>query len=155
MIQAITHDGPRATLFAFIAVVVLVIFLFRNIQTISLVLFAVLSEAFDAVWSRARRPEETTWALALAREIATGLRNGSDENSGDLGTFHYETDVKPLTIEPLSSDLPPAPAALSDTTEAAYAKPSPGQLQLIIVSVTSPSGHVYRYETIKLDTSGT
>ena len=42
MIQAISHDGPRATLFAFVAVVVLVIFLFRNIQTISLVLFALL-----------------------------------------------------------------------------------------------------------------
>lgn len=40
MIRAITHDGPRATLFAFIAVVVLVIVLFRNLKTISLVLFA-------------------------------------------------------------------------------------------------------------------
>ncbi len=40
MIRAISHDGPRATLFAFIAVVLLVIFLFRNLATITLVLFA-------------------------------------------------------------------------------------------------------------------
>jgi predicted RND superfamily exporter protein len=40
MIRAISHDGPRATLFAFIAVVTLTIVLFRNIRIISLVLFA-------------------------------------------------------------------------------------------------------------------
>lgn len=42
MIQAVSHDGPRATLFAFIAVVVLVLFLFRNLQTASLVLFSLM-----------------------------------------------------------------------------------------------------------------
>ena len=42
MIEAITHDGPRATLFAFVAVVLLVVFLFRNMSTIGLVLFALL-----------------------------------------------------------------------------------------------------------------
>jgi hypothetical protein len=122
--------------------------------TISLFLFAVLSEAFSAVWSQARRPEESTWSLALARRIATGIRNGADLDGGDIGNFHYETDVEPLTIEPLDSDLPPAPAALTDTAETA-AKPIPGVLQLVVVSVTSPSGHIYRYETIKLDMSGT
>jgi predicted RND superfamily exporter protein len=40
MIKAISHDGPRATLFAFIAVVVLVIVLFRHLSSISLVLFS-------------------------------------------------------------------------------------------------------------------
>src|SRR6185295_10359654 len=40
MLQAVAHDGPRATLFALVAVVVLVIFLFRNLATIALVLFA-------------------------------------------------------------------------------------------------------------------
>jgi hypothetical protein len=123
--------------------------------TISLFLFAVLSEAFSAVWSRALRPEESTWSLALARRIATGNRNGADLDGGDIGNFHYETDVEPLTIEPSDNDLPPAPAALTDTAETAYAKPIPGVLQLIVVSVTSPSGHIYRYETIKLDMSGT
>ena len=122
--------------------------------TISLFLFAVLSEAFSAVWSRALRPEESTWSLAVARRIATGIRNGADMDDGDIGNFHYETDVEPLTIESLDSDLPPAPAALTDTAETA-AKPIPGVLQLVVVSVTSPSGHIYRYETIKLDMSGT
>ena len=42
MVQAISYDGPRATLFAFIAVIILVILLFRNIKTISLVLFALI-----------------------------------------------------------------------------------------------------------------
>jgi hypothetical protein len=122
--------------------------------TVSLFLFAVLSEAFSAVWRRALRPEESTWSLALARKIATGICNGADLDGGDIGNFHYETDVEPLTIEPLDSDLPPAPAALTDTAETA-AKPIPGVLQLVVVSVTSPSGHIYRYETIKLDMSGT
>ncbi len=40
MIRAISKDGPQATLFALISVVVLVILLFRNLKTISLVLFA-------------------------------------------------------------------------------------------------------------------
>lgn len=42
MLVAISNDGPRATLFAFIAVLVLVIFVFRNVRTISLVLFALI-----------------------------------------------------------------------------------------------------------------
>jgi predicted RND superfamily exporter protein len=42
MIRAISHDGPRATLFAFVAVFVLIIFLFRNLKTISLVLFSLM-----------------------------------------------------------------------------------------------------------------
>jgi uncharacterized membrane protein YdfJ with MMPL/SSD domain len=40
MYQAIVSDGPKATLFAFMAVVILVIIMFRNIKTITLVLFA-------------------------------------------------------------------------------------------------------------------
>jgi predicted RND superfamily exporter protein len=42
MILAIASDGPKATLFAFIAVILLVIVLFRNLKTISLVLFALI-----------------------------------------------------------------------------------------------------------------
>lgn len=42
MIESISRDGPRATLFAFLAVVILVVFLFRNAQTIALVLFALI-----------------------------------------------------------------------------------------------------------------
>jgi prepilin-type N-terminal cleavage/methylation domain-containing protein len=118
--------------------------------TIALILFAVLSEGFGAVWSRARRPAETAWALALARRVATGMRNGADLDSGDVSNFHYETDIEPLTIEPLDTNLPPAPAALSDAAETAEVKPRPGVLELIVVTVTSPSGHSYRYETIRL-----
>ncbi len=59
--------------------------------TIALILFAVLSEGFSTVWNRARRPGETTWALALARRVATSMRNGADLDSGDIGNFHYET----------------------------------------------------------------
>ncbi len=47
MIEAISTDGPRATLLAFIAVVLLVIFFFRDIKTISLVLFALI---LGATW---------------------------------------------------------------------------------------------------------
>ena len=42
MIEAITHDGPRATLFAFLAVLLLIIILFRNFHTIMLCLTALL-----------------------------------------------------------------------------------------------------------------
>lgn len=42
MFQAITHDGPRATFFAFLAVVILVIVLFRKAETISLILMALM-----------------------------------------------------------------------------------------------------------------
>ena len=42
MYQAIVRDGPRATLFAFAAVVILVIFLFRSVETVSLILFALI-----------------------------------------------------------------------------------------------------------------
>jgi predicted RND superfamily exporter protein len=42
LLEAVAHDGPRATLFSFVAVCILVIFLFRNIQTIALVLFALI-----------------------------------------------------------------------------------------------------------------
>lgn len=42
MIGAISRDGPRATLFAFLAVVILVILLFRNLKTISLILFSLM-----------------------------------------------------------------------------------------------------------------
>jgi prepilin-type N-terminal cleavage/methylation domain-containing protein len=118
--------------------------------TIALILFAVLSEGFSTVWSRARRPAETTWALALARRVATAIRSGADLDSGDVGNFHYETDIEPLTIEPHDTDLPPAPAALSDAVETTDAKPRPGVLELIVVTVTSPFGHSYRYETIRL-----
>ncbi|MEK6579355.1 MAG: MMPL family transporter, partial [Bdellovibrionota bacterium] len=47
MIRAISTDGPKATLFAFAAVVLLVIFLFRNVATISLILFALM---LGVVW---------------------------------------------------------------------------------------------------------
>ncbi|MGK5084860.1 MMPL family transporter [Bdellovibrionota bacterium FG-1] len=47
MIRAVSHDGPRATMFAFLAVVILVVFLFRNVQTISLVLFSLM---LGVVW---------------------------------------------------------------------------------------------------------
>lgn len=42
MIEAISRDGPRATLFAFLAVVVLVILLFRHPGTIAICLFSLL-----------------------------------------------------------------------------------------------------------------
>ncbi len=42
MSHAIVQDGPRATLFAFLAVVALVIILFRNFKTIALCLTALL-----------------------------------------------------------------------------------------------------------------
>jgi predicted RND superfamily exporter protein len=47
MVESISYDGPRATLFAFIAVVVLVIVLFRDIKTITRVLFALV---LGVVW---------------------------------------------------------------------------------------------------------
>ena len=47
MIKSIAHDGPRATFFAFLAVVILVIVLFRNLPTISLILFSLL---MGALW---------------------------------------------------------------------------------------------------------
>jgi len=40
MLSAIRHDGPRATIFAFLAVVLLVVFLFRKLSTVFLALFA-------------------------------------------------------------------------------------------------------------------
>lgn len=40
MVEAVTRDGPRATLFAFLSVILLVITLFRHPKTISLILFA-------------------------------------------------------------------------------------------------------------------
>ncbi|MCM2277935.1 MAG: MMPL family transporter [Oligoflexia bacterium] len=40
MILSISRDGPKATLFAFVAVVLLVAILFRNFQSMSLVLFS-------------------------------------------------------------------------------------------------------------------
>ncbi|OFZ18077.1 MAG: hypothetical protein A2X94_02580 [Bdellovibrionales bacterium GWB1_55_8] len=42
MIRAISRDGPRATLFAFLAVVGLIFILFRDLKTVSLVLFALV-----------------------------------------------------------------------------------------------------------------
>jgi len=42
MVESISYDGPRATLFAFCAVVVLVVFLFRDFKTISRCLFALM-----------------------------------------------------------------------------------------------------------------
>jgi predicted RND superfamily exporter protein len=47
MFEAITVDGPKATFLAFLAVVILVIVLFRNIKTISLVLLAL---GLGVVW---------------------------------------------------------------------------------------------------------
>jgi predicted RND superfamily exporter protein len=47
MFQAILQDGPKATFFAFLAVVFLVILLFRNIRTIGLVLIAL---SFGVIW---------------------------------------------------------------------------------------------------------
>jgi predicted RND superfamily exporter protein len=42
MIEAIYQDGPKATLFAFLAVIILVVLLFRNMGTIAQVLFALI-----------------------------------------------------------------------------------------------------------------
>src|SRR5262249_51326623 len=42
MIEAISTDGPKATLFAFLAVVLLVVVLFRNLPTIGLILFSLV-----------------------------------------------------------------------------------------------------------------
>ncbi len=42
MIRSIAKDGPKATLFAFLAVILLVIFLFRSLKTITLVLFSLI-----------------------------------------------------------------------------------------------------------------
>ena len=42
MIESISHDGPRATLFAFLSVILLVIVLFRHFKTIVPVLFSLL-----------------------------------------------------------------------------------------------------------------
>ncbi|MEK6706696.1 MAG: MMPL family transporter, partial [Bdellovibrionota bacterium] len=47
MISAISRDGPRATFFAFAAVLILVVFLFREIKTITLVLFSLI---LGATW---------------------------------------------------------------------------------------------------------
>ena len=46
MFEAISRDGPRATLFAFLAVVLLSVFLFNNIRIIVLVLFSLLMGVF-------------------------------------------------------------------------------------------------------------
>jgi predicted RND superfamily exporter protein len=40
MITAIVHDGPRATLLAFVSVIILVTLLFKNLRTVFLCLFA-------------------------------------------------------------------------------------------------------------------
>lgn len=42
MLESIAKDGPRATLFAFAAVILLVVFLFRNFKTAFLCLFALI-----------------------------------------------------------------------------------------------------------------
>ena len=47
MLEAVVRDGPRATLFAFLAVVVLVVLLFRQVKIIGQVLFALI---IGVVW---------------------------------------------------------------------------------------------------------
>ncbi|MBI3535529.1 MAG: MMPL family transporter, partial [Deltaproteobacteria bacterium] len=47
LIEAISRDGPKATFLAFIAVILLVVFFFRNLKTITLVLFALI---LGATW---------------------------------------------------------------------------------------------------------
>lgn len=42
LVESISQDGPRATMFAFLAVIVLVVVLFRHVKTIALVLFALM-----------------------------------------------------------------------------------------------------------------
>jgi len=42
LVESISQDGPRATMFAFLAVIFLVVVLFRHVKTIALVLFALL-----------------------------------------------------------------------------------------------------------------
>jgi hypothetical protein len=119
---------------------------------VALMLVVVLTRGFGMAWSRARRPAETTWALTLAREVAANIRNGNDPDSGDIGDFHYDTSVEPLTIEPLDSTLPPAPASLGGNADPNQQKPMPpGKLQLVTVTVTGPSGHPYSYESITLN----
>jgi len=142
MSKSFEADRPRAAGFVLIEVLAAL--------TIALIIFAALSESFSVAWSQARRPAETTWALALARQVATNIRNGADLDSGDAGDFHYDTDIEPLAIKPLATELPPAPIALADAAETAEAKPRPGLLQLITVTVTAPSGREYHYESIDL-----
>ncbi len=47
MIESVSRDGPRATVFAFLAVVLLVIILFRNVESIALTLFSLI---LGVVW---------------------------------------------------------------------------------------------------------
>ncbi len=47
LLDAISKDGPKATLLAFLAVVLMVVFFFRNLKTITLVLFALI---LGATW---------------------------------------------------------------------------------------------------------
>ena len=42
LVESISHDGPRATLFAFCAVIILVTVLFRHFKTVALILFSLL-----------------------------------------------------------------------------------------------------------------
>jgi predicted RND superfamily exporter protein len=42
LVESISQDGPRATMFAFLAVIFLVVVLFRHVKTIALVLFALM-----------------------------------------------------------------------------------------------------------------
>lgn len=118
---------------------------------VAMMLIVVLAQGFGMAWSRARRPAETTWALTLARQVAANIRNGNDPDSGDVDDFHYDTDVEPLTIEPLDSTLPPAPHALTGNADTQQKPMPPGKLQLVTVTVTGPSGHSYNYESIKLE----
>ena len=87
LVSSISHDGPRATLLAFISVVVLAFVIFRDLRTIGLVLFALVigvtwfaglvlglglkinfqfRRAADYVWDRRRLRRQYFPALSAA-----------------------------------------------------------------------------------------
>jgi hypothetical protein len=118
--------------------------------SIALLFSAVFTRGFGMAWSQARRPAETTWAIALSRKISADLRNGEKPGGDSIAPFEYDTHIEPLTVETLDSSLPPAPRPAS--TPAPSQEPVPrGVLKEITVTVLGPSGRKYNYETIHLD----
>lgn len=117
--------------------------------SIAIVVFVVLSQGFRMAQARACRPPETMWAMALARKVALGSQ--ADWGSDDVAGFSYNTTIEPVTIEPRTDTLPPAPVSLSDGFgDAPELKAVAGLLRLVTVSVTGPCGREYRYETFRL-----
>lgn len=119
--------------------------------SMALLFMIVIARGFQMAWSRARLPAETTWALALARQVAAEVRNGAELDAGAVGNFRFATDVKPATIETLDSSLPPAPASMSQNSDISQNPMQPGNLEAITITITGPSGRTYEYESIKLN----